>query len=169
MISQKKAQRLLQERSLIGRHEWCSLPELGVPLIKGKVDTGAMTSAIHALNITRTCHAGIDYALFEVHPLQNNNEVTIICRAPIVDHRQIMSSNGQKEARYIIQTTLVLGEHSWPIEISLSNREPLKYRLLLGREALGAKVLIDPNHSCHLKSPSKSEWLAAYPQPKPSH
>ena len=140
---------------LIGRHEWCSLPKLGIPLIKGKVDTGAKTSAIHAFNIKTKTKGRKRIAIFDIHPIQGNNQICITCEAPIIDEREIMSSNGHKESRLIIQTDLTLGNKTWQIEISLSNRDPLRYRFLLGREALRSRVLIDPDHTSHQKKVSK--------------
>ncbi|MES2203590.1 MAG: RimK/LysX family protein [Pseudomonadota bacterium] len=133
---------------LVGRSEWCGLPELNIPLIKAKIDTGAKTSAIHAFDI---CSKVIDhkpYASFKVHPLQGDTHITITCEAPIIDERYIMSSNGHKEHRYIIMTSLKLGKHVYQIELSLSNRDPLTFRLLLGREALNKRMIVDPSVTC---------------------
>lgn len=137
-------------RLLIGRAEWCELPELKIPGIKAKVDTGAKTSAVHALNIKYYRKQTQRYVSFDVHPIQSNTDVLVHCRAPLVEKRYVMSSNGQKEHRPVIQTTLVLGDQQWLIELTLSNREPLRYRLLLGREALAHRVVIDPALNCHL-------------------
>lgn len=158
----KKIQPIIAGKLLIGRHEWCTLPELDIPFIKAKIDTGAKTSAIHAFNIRTKVIKKQITAIFDVHPIQADTETTITCTAPIVDERDIMSSNGHKETRFIIQTAMVLGKHTWPIELSLSNRDPLKYRLLLGREALKSKVLIDPDHSSYQSKVTQKQLEVAY-------
>lgn len=157
-----KTQQRIDDKLLIGRDEWVSLPDLSLPIIKAKIDTGAKTSSIHAFNILQEKDKGIDTVFFDVYPLQGNNEITINCQSPIVDQRIVMSSNGHKENRYVISSHLHLAGVSWPIEITLSNREPLKYRLLLGREALKKYVLIDPNLSCHQKKITAIESLSFY-------
>lgn len=136
---------------LIGRDEWCQLPDLRISAIKAKIDTGAKTSALHAFNIKRIKKNQKRYVKFDIHPLQGDNHTLVTCRAPIVDERHIMSSSGHIEHRYVIQTTVAIGNQQWPIEVTLSNRDPLRYRMLLGREALNNRVLIDPTLTCHQK------------------
>ncbi len=130
---------------LIGWREWCALPNLNIPAIKVKIDTGARTSALHAFNIHATQRKGKKYVNFSVFPLQGNNKTIIHCEAPVVDERSIMSSNGHREHRYIITTEIKIAQQLWSIELSLSNRDPLKFRMLLGREALKNLAIIDPN------------------------
>lgn len=142
---------LTQKRLLIGRDEWCQLPNLHIPAIKAKIDTGAKTSSLHAFNIKLIHRHYQAYVHFDIHPLQNNDRILIACVAPVIDEREIMSSNGHKEHRYVIRTTLVISDQTWNIEVTLSNRDPLRYRLLLGREALNKRVLIDPSLSRHQK------------------
>ena len=157
-----KIQKCIEDKLLIGRDEWVSLPDLSLPMIKAKIDTGAKTSAIHAFNISQKKHRGVDTVFFEVHPLQGNNEIKIHCQSPITDQRIVMSSNGHKENRYVISSKLNIAGVSWPIEITLSNRDPLKYRLLLGREALKKYVLIDPHLSCHQTKMTTKKSLNFY-------
>lgn len=140
---------ILENNFLIGRNEWCQLPDLSIPAIKAKIDTGAKTSAIHALNIESIEKDQKKYAHFDINPLQGNNDLLIHCVAPIIDERYITSSNGHKEHRLVIKTHLKIGEKIWEIELTLSNRDPLRYRMLLGREALNNRVIIDPSLSCH--------------------
>jgi len=137
-----------QGKLLIGRTEWASLPDLGIPAIKAKIDTGARTSALHAFEIEPYVKRKIQYVRFKIHPMQQNDKVEILCHAPVIDSRLIMSSNGHKEHRWVIATTLQLGDESWEIEVTLSNRDPLKYRMLLGRQALSHRVVIDPSLTC---------------------
>ena len=150
------------DKLLIGRNEWCQLPDLQIPVIKAKIDTGAKTSAIHAFNIRPVTENQQTWVLFDIYPLQGNTNPRLTCRAPVVDVRAIMSSNGHKEHRYIVKTNLQLADKVWQVELSLSNRDPLRFRLLLGREALKNFVLIDPNLSCHLGDFKKSELSALY-------
>lgn len=143
----------IQNKLLIGRSEWCALPLLNIPLIKAKIDTGAKTSALHALNIECDYINGQPCVHYDIHPIQGNDEVIVRCTSLVVDRRMIMSSNGHKENRYVISTSLSLGAKTWPIELTLSNRAPLRFRLLLGREALNRRVMIDPNLNYHQGKP----------------
>lgn len=139
---------ILNDKLLIGRTEWCHLPQLNIPIIKAKIDTGAKTSALHAFDIQSYFINSTKHVKFKVHPVQANNVIVVECTAKVFDERLIMSSNGHKEMRYIINTQLQLGNHKWNIEISLSQRDPLTFRMLLGREALNHRVLIDTAHTC---------------------
>lgn len=156
----------LFEKLLIGRGEWCQLPDLQLPAIKAKIDTGAKTSALHALNIRRVKKNEKPFVRFDIHPLQGDSKTVVSCLAPLIDERHIMSSSGHIEHRYVISTTLVIGDQSWPIEVTLSNRDPLRYRLLLGREALNNRVLIDPSISCHQTKITKRKASRLYTQKK---
>jgi hypothetical protein len=140
-------------RQTIGWREWVGLPELGVAAIKAKIDTGARTSALHAWNIVE--HDGPDgpWVSFELHPVQRNNKMIVPSRAPVHSSRDIRSSNGQIEHRVIIRTLLRLGERTWPIELSLTNRDAMGFRLLLGRAALRKKVMINPGRSFLIPRP----------------
>lgn len=153
------------EKFLIGWEEWCALPGLKLPAIKAKIDTGARTSAIHAFNITPLLVNGEQWVKFCIHPLQKNKLMTKSCKAKVIDKRHVMSSNGHKEARYVIQTILTMGTHSWPIEVTLSNRDPLAFRMLLGREALRGHVIIDPTKSFVSNKITKKQLEDLYPQP----
>lgn len=151
-----------QKRLLIGRHEWCELPDLHIPAIKAKIDTGAKTSSLHAFNIKLIKRHHRRYVHFNIHPLQGDEKTLVSCVAPIIDEREITSSNGHKEHRYVIRTTLAINNQAWEIEVTLSNRDPLRYRLLLGREALNGRVLIDPSLSCHQKRITSKKALKIY-------
>ncbi len=131
----------------LGWEEWLALPQLGVPAIKAKIDTGARTSALHAFAIEPFGRADRQHVRFGVHPIPERPEVEIFCSAPIVDRREVTSSNGETELRYIIETKAIIGDHDWPIEISLTNRENMAYRMLLGRRAIEETMMVDPNQS----------------------
>lgn len=152
----------IKKRLLIGRDEWCQLPDLHLPAIKAKIDTGAKTSALHAFNIKPVKKRHAKFVRFDIHPLQSDDKTLVSCIAPLIDERHIMSSSGHIEHRYVILTTLVMGEEQWKIEVTLSNRDPLRYRLLLGREALNSRVLIDPSLSCHQKKIKHKKALKLY-------
>lgn len=141
-------------RQLIGWREWVGLPDLGVDAIKAKIDTGARTSAIHAWNIAEYDTPDGPWVSFELHPIQRNNKLVIRCSAPVSDTRDIRSSSGHTEHRVIIRTRLQLGEDVWPIDISLTNRDAMGFRLLLGRAALRKHVRINPGRSFLIPRPA---------------
>ena len=132
---------------IIGWREWISLPDLNVPAIKVKVDTGARTSALHAFDIVPFERDGIRYVSFNVHPLQGNDDLVIPCAAPLVDRRKVTNSGGQSQRRHVIATTLLLAGRSWPIELTLTNRDEMRFRMLLGRNAMSGRLLVDPSLS----------------------
>ncbi len=138
---------LFMKKIVIGKEEWCSLPELGLSRIKARIDSGAKTSSIHALNIRPFKEKGRQYVSFDINPIQNNRKLTKSCKALLVDRREVKSSSGEKEKRYVIKTDVILGNEKWPIEITLTNRDSMGYRMLLGREAMKERVLIDPDTS----------------------
>jgi ribosomal protein S6--L-glutamate ligase len=131
---------------ILGWEEWVALPDLGLPAIKAKVDTGARTSALHAFFVEpvpgRTARVR-----FGVHPIPRRADIEIVCVAPVVDRRSVTSSNGDREKRYVISTPIRIGEREWNIEVTLTNRESMSYRMLLGRQAIGGGILVDPASS----------------------
>ncbi|MCB5161123.1 ATP-dependent zinc protease [Marinomonas algarum] len=151
------------EKMLIGNDEWCAFLSLGIPAIKARVDSGAKTSSIHAINIVRFLREDEHWVRFDVHPLQKNKKVTIHCEAPLVDHRVIKSSSGDKESRPVIRIPLTLGNTTWDAEVTLTNRDSMGYRMLLGREAMMGRVLIDPEGVCLLGERDKGTLSALYP------
>lgn len=131
--------------SLIGWKEWVSLPELGIPAIKAKIDTGARTSALHAYTLEEFHREGIYMVRFSVHPLQRRRDIVRNCEAAVLEHRSVKNSGGQVEERYVIRTLVELGDLSWPIDITLTNRTGMRFRMLLGRTAVRGRLLIDPD------------------------
>lgn len=132
---------------IIGWREWVSLPDLALPAIKAKVDTGAKTSSIHAFDIILQKNPGKKtYVHFKVHPIQNDTSLVVKCKAPLVDQRVVTDSGGHREERYVIKTWLHLGAMKKRVEVTLTNRESMKYRMLIGRAAL-KEFYIDPTQS----------------------
>lgn len=138
----------IEERLVVGWREWASLPELDVPMIKVKIDTGAKTSALHAFDIKTFTMEGSEYVSFSIHPIQENDAIIRACMARIVDTREIKSSNGLSEQRIVIRTSISIGTNKWPINITLTNRDIMKHRMLLGREAMN-HVLVNPTGQFH--------------------
>ncbi|MDC0598371.1 30S ribosomal protein S6--L-glutamate ligase [Gammaproteobacteria bacterium] len=129
---------------VVGSEEWCGFPSLGIPAIKARVDSGAKTSSIHAFNIQAFRRSGESWVSFEVHPLQNNRRAVIRCEQRVLDKRIVKSSTGISETRYVIAVPIKFGENSWDIELTLANRDSMGYRMLLGREAMMGRMLVDP-------------------------
>ena len=142
--------------SEVGWREWLSLPDLGIDHIKVKVDTGARTSALHAYYVDPFQHNGFEWVRFGIHPLQKNSEFAVECEMPVKDRRVISDSGGHRETRYVVETTLALGEHLWRAELTLTDRDSMKFRMLLGRTALDGKFLVNPGTSYKIgKKPPK--------------
>jgi ribosomal protein S6--L-glutamate ligase len=133
-----------QNKIILGSEEWCSFPELGIPAIKARVDSGAKTSALHAINIVPFIKEGVNWVKFDINPIQNNLKTVIHCEALLIDKRIVKSSSGYREQRFVIQTKITIGEDSWPIEMTLTNRDSMGFRMLLGREAMSGRILVDP-------------------------
>lgn len=128
----------------VGWREWLSLPELGIERIKAKIDTGARTSCIHAINIEEYDVEGQKWVKFTAQPLQDDEQTQIACNAKVKKMKYVTSSSGQKELRYFIETTLQVGNLSWPVEITLTRRTTMKFRMLLGRTAMENRIVVDP-------------------------
>lgn len=131
----------------IGWREWGSLPRLGVDRIKVKIDTGARTSAIHAFKIRPFEEDGAEHVSFLLHPAQRHKYPEVACRARVHDRRLITSSTGHRQLRYVILTDMRLGDHVFPIELTLTSRDEMGFRMLLGREAVRRRFLVDPGGS----------------------
>jgi len=142
----------------VGWEEWVGLPDLGIPAIRAKVDTGAQTSALHAFAIHRVTIRGRERVRFGVHPLPEQPDVELYCEADLVAEREVTSSNGETELRFIVATRLTVGGHSWPIEVSLTNRERMAYRMLLGRRALEETAVVDVTRACVHGNPDLSVY-----------
>jgi hypothetical protein len=134
----------VEDRLRVGWREWLSLPQLGVPAIKAKVDTGARTSALHAFYVERFRRSGKSYLRFGVHPLQQRRDLALNCSAELIDQRMVRDSGGHREHRWVIETTVRLGGLEWPMEMTLTDRDSMRFRMLLGRTAMAGRILVDP-------------------------
>jgi hypothetical protein len=131
----------------VGWREWVSLPDLGLPAIKVKVDTGAKTSALHAFYTETYEDQDVHMVRFGIHPIRNKPDLEIVCQAPIKDLRQVTDSGGHKEMRFVIESTIVIAGKQWLIDLTLTNRDTMLFRMLLGRRAMEQRILVDPGAS----------------------
>lgn len=135
------------DKIYLGWREWLSLPELKIDRIKAKIDTGARTSVIHAFFVEPFVENNLKMVRFGIHPLQKRSDIEIICDCPVKDYRQVSDSGGHREMRYVIETPVRLGGRIWPVEMTLTNRDSMKFRMLLGRTALrGMAVIPDESY-----------------------
>jgi len=134
-------------REVCGWREWIRLPRLDVPSIKAKVDTGARTSSLHAWNIEEYSWRGREMVRFELHPEQRSSKHAVTVEAPLAEKRHVRPSTGSRELRPVILTTIELGRLCWEVEITLTDRDTMGFRMLLGRQALRGRFLVDPGRS----------------------
>jgi hypothetical protein len=140
------------QQLIVGWREWASLPELNIALIKAKIDTGARSSALHAFMIDPYRRGGQRWVMFAIHPKQKSN-VSIECHALIKDRRLVSDSGGHKQRRYVIETRLILGPVAINAEVTLTNRDSMLFRMLLGRTAMNSCFMIDPSASYLIGKP----------------
>jgi hypothetical protein len=127
-----------------GWREWLALPELGIAAIKAKLDTGARTSALHAFSVERFEDRGIAKVRLGIHSRRGAKGKAHWCEAEVIDERWVTNSGGLKEKRLVIRTLVMLGPLGWPVEISIADRDTLRFRMLLGRSAMQGRLLVDP-------------------------
>lgn len=137
----------IRKYPIIGWREWVSLPALQIKQIKAKVDTGARTSALHAFSLKPFMENNTHKISFDIHPLQHNTESVITCVADVVDKRLVTDSGGHEEERYVIETPITIAGQTWSIEITLTERENMLFRMLLGRSALRKRFIVNPARS----------------------
>lgn len=152
----------MEDRIIVGSEEWCAFPTLSIHAIKARVDSGAKTSALHAFNIRSFNRNGEQWVSFDIHPIQKSDTTVLRCESPVVDRRTIRSSNGTSERRYVIRVPMFLGGQSWDVELTLTNRDTMGYRMLLGREAMQGRMLVDPSAHFNLGDLSITEVRKMY-------
>ena len=141
---------------VIGWREWVALPDLAIARVKAKVDTGARSSALHAFDLHAVRRRGRELVRFKVHPLQRDTSVTIEAEVEVADYRSVTNSGGVRTLRPVIRTLVELGGARWPIDLTLVGRDEMGFRMLLGREAVRRRCIVDPGRS----------WLCGRPPRK---
>jgi len=149
----------MNDKPTLGWREWVDLPDLGLPNIKAKVDTGARTSALHTFFIEPFERDGQAWVRFRVHPSQHKGSKVVECEAPVKDQREVRDSGGHVELRYVIQTTIVVGDHPIVADLTLTDRDSMRFRMLLGRTSLNDNFLVDPAKSYLAGRRSRAERL----------
>jgi hypothetical protein len=134
-------------RQILGWREWIGLPELGIPQVKAKVDTGARTSCLHAFLVEPFERDNAPWVRFDIHPVQGDTSEVIRCEAPLLEQRTIRDSGGHEELRYVIETVITIGENRVKAEMTLTDRDTMKFRALLGRTAIRVNYLVNPGRS----------------------
>lgn len=152
----------MEKKIIVGSEEWCAFPGLGIPAIKARVDSGAKTSSLHAYNLHTFNRDGAPWVSFEAHPLQNMRRPQVRCEARVLDKRRVRSSSGDQEKRHVIRTAISIGGSVWDIEVTLTNRDSMGYRMLLGRQAMLGRMLVDPAQSFCLGEISASQLEEFY-------
>jgi hypothetical protein len=137
----------MKDRLVLGWREWASLPDLGIPALKVKVDTGAKTSTLHAFDVEPEESEGRLWVHFGVHPMRKRRDLVIRCRSQVVDQRNVSDSGGHRQMRFVIESLIKIGEQAWPIELTLTNRDTMLFPMLLGRSAMNERLLVDPDGS----------------------
>lgn len=137
----------MSELRTLGWREWIGFPEIGIAQIKAKVDTGARTSCLHAFKVEPFENEGSPWVRFDIHPSQTDSTEVIQCSAPVLEQRVVRDSGGHEELRYVIETTMSIGDHAQKVEVTLTDRDTMKFRVLLGRTAIQGIFAVDPSRS----------------------
>ena len=140
---------------ILGWREWLALPELGVPRIKAKIDTGARTASLHAFGLELFQRDGADWVRFAIHPRQRDDRLEILVEHPVHEFRLVRSSNGIQSRRPVILTQVTLGRMAWRTEMTLADRDAMGFRMLLGRHSIRGHFLVDPGRSFLVPLPRK--------------
>ena len=155
-----------KEKAVLGWREWLGFPELGIPQVKAKVDTGARTSCLHAFSVKPFQREEQTWVNFGIHPLQGNNSEEIWCEAPVKEQRTVRDSGGHEELRYVIETLVTIGAAEHRVEVTLTDRDTMKFRVFLGRTAIRGQYLVDSGRS-YLKGKKKRSRKQARPLRRP--
>lgn len=138
------------ERITLGWREWLDLPDLGANNVLAKIDTGAKTCALHTFYIDDFYREGAQWIRFGLHPNRHSDKLAVHCEARVKEKRDVTDSGGHTENRYVIETLMQLGGELFAAEVTLTNRDNMKYRFLLGRNALRRRFVVDPAKSYRL-------------------
>ena len=141
----------------VGWREWVYLPELGLPWLKAKIDTGARTSCLHAFSIEPFEKNQQKWLRFGIHPHQDDTDTEVYCEAQVVDERVVTDSGGHQEERYVISARLIMGQLDMPVELTLTNRDTMRFRMLIGRTAMENRIVVNPAASFLLGKPPKAD------------
>ena len=136
-----------RQRPVIGWREWVALPQLGIAYIKPKIDTGARSSSLHVSEVEEFRRGDTLFVRFRVHPIQRNREFGVKAEAEVLEYRDVKSSSGQKSRRPVILTEIQVLGQCWPIELTLADRDEMGFRMLLGRQAVRGRFLVDAGRS----------------------
>lgn len=142
---------------ILGWREWVALPIFNIERIKAKIDTGARSSALHAFIIDPYRRGGESWVMFAIHPLQKSSDIIVECHAQVKDKRLVSDSGGHKQRRYVIDTQFIIGHRVVNAEMTLTNRDSMRFRLLLGRTAINTRYIIDPSASYLQGNPNVNE------------
>jgi hypothetical protein len=154
MEKPKQQRKSRTEKPIIGWREWVALPELGIAYIKPKIDTGARSSSLHASEIEEFSKGDKLFVRFRVHPIQRKRDFGVRAEAEVLEYRNVRSSSGQKTLRPVILTEIRILGQSWPIELTLADRDAMGFRMLLGREAIRGRYLVDAGRSFYGGKPN---------------
>ena len=156
-MNQPLSQKTSKTLHVLGWREWAKLPKLGISRIKIKVDTGAKTSSIHVSKFKIYYSNLKPMVRFSVHPLQRNSKLTVQCTAELIDQRWVKTSSGHSTWRPVIKTEIQFGSICFPIELTLADRDLMGYRMLLGREAIRNRFVVDPSHAYLFGKPPRKK------------
>ena len=146
-----------KEKMIIGALECCDLPDLSISHLQVRVDTGATTSSLHVDNIEEFKKEGKRWVRFDIHPDVHNVKKIVTTTAPLQAKKIVKSSSADKEKRVVIKTTFKIGQDSWPIKLTLTDRSTMNYLMLLGREAMQDRILVDPSHDFLVSNENETE------------
>ncbi len=147
---------ILTMTEVLGWREWVALPALGIDRIKAKIDTGARTSCLHAFDVRIDDTHGEKLVRFSMHPEQRNLDNAVECVAPLIDEREVRDSGGHSEMRYVIETDIKIGPDTHRVEFTLTNRDSMGFRMLIGRTAMKDRYLVDPGKSFLVRKRGKT-------------